>query len=64
MKRIAVVILNYNGAEMLRRFLPNVLENSPEATVYVADHGSTENPSASVPRPAPSRQTAGAEKDS
>ena len=33
MKRIAVVILNYNGAEMLRRFLPNVLENSPEANV-------------------------------
>ena len=39
MKRIAVVILNYNGAEMLRRFLPNVLENSPEANVYVADNG-------------------------
>ena len=43
MKRIAVVILNYNGAEMLRRFLPNVLENSPEANVYVADNGSTDN---------------------
>lgn len=43
MKRIAVVILNYNGAEMLRRFLPNVLENSPEANVYVVDNGSTDN---------------------
>ena len=43
MKRIAVVILNYNGAEMLRRFLPNVLENSPEANVYVADNVSTDN---------------------
>lgn len=43
MKRIAVVILNYNGAEMLRRFLPNVLENSPEANIYVADNGSTDN---------------------
>ena len=43
MKRIAVVILNYNGAEMLRRFLPGVLENSPEANVYVADNGSTDN---------------------
>lgn len=43
MKRIAVVILNYNGAEMLRRFLPNVLENSSEANVYVADNGSTDN---------------------
>lgn len=43
MKRIAVVILNYNGAEMLQRFLPNVIEYSPEATVYVADNGSTDN---------------------
>lgn len=43
MKRIAVIILNYNGAEMLRRFLPNVTEYSPEATVYVADNGSTDN---------------------
>lgn len=40
MKRIAVVILNYNGAEMLRRFLPSVTEFSPEADVYVADNGS------------------------
>jgi GT2 family glycosyltransferase len=43
MKRIAVVILNYNGAEMLQRFLPGVIENSEEATVYVADNGSTDN---------------------
>lgn len=43
MKKIAVVILNYNGADMLRRFLPGVVENSPEATVYVADNGSADN---------------------
>lgn len=43
MKRIAVIILNYNGAEMLARFLPNVIECSPEAAVYVADNGSTDN---------------------
>lgn len=40
MKRVAVVILNYNGAEMLRRFLPSVIAHSPEADVYVADNGS------------------------
>lgn len=42
-KRIAVVILNYNGAEMLRRFLPSVIEYSPEAEVIVADNASTDN---------------------
>lgn len=42
MKPIAVVILNFNGEDMLRRFLPNVVENSPEATVYVADNASTD----------------------
>jgi GT2 family glycosyltransferase len=38
--RVAVVILNYNGADMLRRFLPSVLEFSPEAEVVVADNAS------------------------
>lgn len=42
-KRVAVVILNYNGAEMLRRFLPSVVEFSPEAEVVVADNASTDN---------------------
>ena len=42
-KRISVVILNYNGAEMLRRFLPSVIEHSPEAEVIVADNASTDN---------------------
>lgn len=44
MKSIAVVILNYNGAEMLKRFLPIVLRNStPLAHVIVADNASTDN---------------------
>jgi GT2 family glycosyltransferase len=43
MEKIAVVILNWNGASMLCRFLPSVIENSPEAIVYVADNGSTDN---------------------
>ena len=38
-----MVILNYNGAEMLRRFLPSVLEFSPEAEVVVADNASTDD---------------------
>ena len=44
MHRIAVVILNWNGAEQLRRFLPSVVANtSAEVRVIVADNGSTDN---------------------
>ena len=42
MDKIAVVILNWNGCEMLRTFLPSVVRHSEEdgAVVYVADNGS------------------------
>lgn len=41
--KIAVVILNWNGREMMRRFLPSVVEHSaPEGLVVVADNGSTD----------------------
>lgn len=44
LKRIALVILNWNGADMLRRFLPSVLSASSDcAEVIVADNGSTDN---------------------
>lgn len=44
MEKVAIVILNWNGAEMLKRFLPNVLEYSrKDATVYVADNASTDD---------------------
>lgn len=39
----AVVILNWNGAEMLRRYLPSVLAHSKGAEVVVADNASTDN---------------------
>lgn len=42
-KRIAVVILNWNGADMMRRYLPFVIRNSQSlADVIVADNGSTD----------------------
>lgn len=42
-KKIAVAILNWNGAELLNRFLPNVLKHSQDlATVYVIDNASTD----------------------
>ena len=40
---IAVVILNYNGENFLDKFLPNVIENPKNATIYVADNCSTDN---------------------
>ena len=42
---IAVIILNWNGSEMLRRFLPSVVSYSEVdgAVVYVADNGSTDD---------------------
>jgi len=41
--KIGVVILNWNGADLLRKFLPSVVEYSPEAQIYVADNASTDN---------------------
>ena len=45
MKKIAVVILNWNGAELLRRFLPSVCThtNTEIADVIVVDNGSNDN---------------------
>lgn len=43
MKKIAVVILNWNGVKLLEKFLPSVVEYSPEATIYVADNASTDD---------------------
>ena len=42
MKKIAVVILNWNGAKLLEQFLPSVMAFSHEATIYVADNASTD----------------------
>ena len=42
MKKIAVVILNWNGAKLLEQFLPSVVSFSEEATIYVADNASTD----------------------
>lgn len=41
--KIAVVILNWNGAEMLRRYLPTVVRHTAdEADIWVADNASTD----------------------
>ena len=44
-KKVSVVILNWNGASLLREYLPSVIKHSPEeiARVVVADNGSTDD---------------------
>ena len=48
-KTCSVIILNWNGAEMLRRYLPSVVESlqnsdvSIQTELIVADNGSTDN---------------------
>ena len=44
-KKVAIVILNWNGAALMERFLPSVVRYSPEemAEVVVADNGSTDD---------------------
>ncbi|MFV7235563.1 glycosyltransferase family 2 protein [Flavobacterium sp. ZB4R12] len=41
--KIAVVILNWNGVQLLEQFLPSIVKYSPEATIYVADNASTDD---------------------
>ena len=44
-KRIAIVILNYNGENLLTKFLPSVIEHSDTkiSDIYVIDNNSTDN---------------------
>ena len=41
--KIAVVILNWNGKDLLEQFLPSVVNNSGDADIYVADNASTDD---------------------
>ena len=41
--KVAIAILNWNGAELLERFLPSILEFSGDADVYVIDNASTDH---------------------
>ncbi len=44
MKRVAVVILNWNGEELLKKYLPQVVVNTDDrqADIVVVDNGSTD----------------------
>ena len=45
MKKLAVIILNWNGLELLKQFLPTAIKYtvSPEVDLIVADNGSTDS---------------------
>lgn len=40
--KIAIVILNWNGEKLLRKFLPSVIEFSKQAEIFVVDNASTD----------------------
>ena len=42
--KCSIIILNWNGAEMLRQYLPSVVEHTtlPDCEIIVADNGSTD----------------------
>lgn len=41
--KISIVILNWNGKSWLEKFLPNVLENSTNAQIFIIDNASTDD---------------------
>lgn len=41
--KVAVVILNWNGKEILKTFLPSVINYSKEAELVIVDNGSTDD---------------------
>ena len=43
MTKTAVVILNWNGQQYLRKFLPSVITHSRNAEIWVIDNGSTDD---------------------
>lgn len=40
--KLAIVILNWNGITLLKRYLPSVINTAGEAVVYLADNASTD----------------------
>ncbi len=41
--KIAIVILNWNGKDLLNKFLPSVIKHSSKANIYLADNASTDD---------------------
>lgn len=42
MTKVAIIILNWNGKDLLKTFLPSVIQNSKQAEIIIADNGSND----------------------
>ncbi len=38
--KIAIVVINWNGLELLKKYLKKIVENSPDQNIYVIDNNS------------------------
>ena len=64
MDKVAIVILNWNGQQMLAQYLPSVICHSRnDAAVYVADNASTDNSLAYLAQHFPHCRTIALEKN-
>ena len=43
MEAVAIVLLNYNGIGLLKRFIPQLVENSDQHPIYLIDNGSSDD---------------------
>lgn len=43
MEAVAIVLLNYNGIGLLKRFVPQLVENSDQHPIYLIDNGSSDD---------------------
>ena len=41
--KLAIVILNYNGIDFLRKFMSNTVKHSKEFAIYVIDNNSSDD---------------------
>ena len=39
---IGIVVLNFNGLELLKKYLPNIVKHSTNANIYVIDNNSND----------------------
>lgn len=62
-KKWAVVVLNWNGKALLERYLPSVVERSPQARIYVIDNASTDDSRSYLKRAFPEVQLIGLDQN-
>ena len=41
--KVAIAILNWNGIQLLKQFLPSVVKHSSDADIYVIDNASSDD---------------------